>query len=587
MNEIEAKTRKKVDWSGVQRVIHPRIEDLLTKIYTDYTLRNSFGYYIEYYKYINFWKSSPNTMDTAGVNVDKKGLNFFYNKVFINKCTDTELFFLLLHEVDHLLLNHGSREKMARFTHKKSNIAQDYVINEDLIRCFLNTYSSHISFIDFGLRIPDEYIEYKTPKGKTNGYVNTFSSLKGTVPDNVDLVYEEIYIWMKGIENTIVNDLCLSVKSEMNPKQGYVYKKTNPVPKNKFLEFMMRPDFKTYGNEWDTKFEDYSKELQYLILKEKNPNFGSYPLPEITMVAPGEEVNLTLNSDMELKFSEEIVVNEKYGVTNLNSQQFYDRYYDKVHDNHTYSENMKSMLLQLCPVSSKYKFGLVSGFDEHLENDCLWEEAESQKADIHNGLKNRGLCKGNMEKHIGNLKKTKKDYTRDIVSHVDYIIGTGKELSYRLPSRKKGLEFLKGKVKATGTGVNVILDTSGSMWDGSIEKTMSTIFRNDLFVNLFQIDAQEVKSVTKIKSLRGFQKLKIEGGGGTELQPAVNHIKESTNPVVKKLDLIILTDGATDTLNLSGFNKVLIISTGSECPISYPPSKLKQLCIGNDVYNEG
>lgn len=600
-------SNKKVEWNKTTRVIHPRIESLLVKILGDYNMYHGhgMGFYSVYFSYVNFWMMSPeSSTKTAGVNVDKNGINFFYNKVFINKLTDKELLFLMIHEIDHLLFGHQRREKVARFTHEKSNKAQDFVINEEIIADFINTSKEpkdyvtedhYLKFISFGLRLPEEYrISYREKVVSKAIKNNTFSATENYTNYRVPLIYEDIYMWIKGIEEDVVNRICLDVQDDMLSSSGYVPKYKPSV--SEYKELMCRPDFVTYGNEWDTRFEDYDKEMQKYIfdkklldllfpeyLKESNPELEGLVNAlksaqeggtKITPVGSGQSLTITLSDEPT------IVINEKYDVTNKNVDEFVDRYIDKVEATN-YTDLMKDMLIGLCPFSKKgNKPNKHSeGFDEHYENDCDWEEAEARKNQIFDSVKARGLVKGSVESHIGNIKKTKKDYTREIVSSVNFIIGSEKEASYKRPSRK--IEGLKGKIKMYGKGVNVILDTSGSMFDGSLETTLSTVFRNDLFVNLYQIDSQSINSNNKIKTIKQFKKLAILGGGGTELQPAVDHIKEIKDTRIKKMDLIILTDGYTDTLDLLGLNKVLIITTGKEPSISNQPKKLRILKIDN------
>ena len=68
----------------------------------------------------------------------------------------------------------------------------------------------------------------------------------------------------------------------------------------------------------------------------------------------------------------------------------------------------------------------------------------------------------------------------------------------------------------------------------------------------------------------------IKGLGGTVLQPGIDYISDNYN----LYNTVILTDGYTDSLDLSELNKVLIISTDSNCPIkNKPKKKLKQIII--------
>ena len=85
-----------------------------------------------------------------------------------------------------------------------------------------------------------------------------------------------------------------------------------------------------------------------------------------------------------------------------------------------------------------------------------------------------------------------------------------------------------------------------------------------------------VKDVKKIKDTKKLDKLKITGFGGTEIQPHVDMVVEKYNDY----NSVILTDGFTDTLDLSKLKgRVLIITAGVEVPISKSNGKVKQIVV--------
>ena len=72
------------------------------------------------------------------------------------------------------------------------------------------------------------------------------------------------------------------------------------------------------------------------------------------------------------------------------------------------------------------------------------------------------------------------------------------------------------------------------------------------------------------------EKMKIEGLGGTCLTPGLQYIAKDKE--LNKYNTVILTDGYTDHLDLTGVKgKVLVLSTGVECPVVETTSKLKQI----------
>lgn len=212
-------------------------------------------------------------------------------------------------------------------------------------------------------------------------------------------------------------------------------------------------------------------------------------------------------------------------------------------------------------------------FDQHMSDTIPEEVREQMVKDLHNRLKSRGLCKGNIEQTLAKLQKSKKDYLKEIKRGISLIKGVIKNDSIKKPNRR-GITGLKGR-KKVGSKITVLLDTSGSM--GSyIEKALSFIFRSDIEVNLIQCDT-EVQSVEGIKNYKQLEKVKIKGLGGTIIQPGVDYAIEN----FPQYNLLILTDGATDSLDFSKYTKqkVLIISNGTHCPISHANSKLKQIIV--------
>jgi predicted metal-dependent peptidase len=217
--------------------------------------------------------------------------------------------------------------------------------------------------------------------------------------------------------------------------------------------------------------------------------------------------------------------------------------------------------------------------DVHLKDEVPPEIAKSIAERVRTALANRGLNTSTEDGILGKLVKRKKDYTKQLKIVSQFLKSSISQRTYVKPNRKR-IKGLKGKVKTPVGAINCIIDTSSSMY-GSIETLMSFIFKNDLIVNLIQIDT-EVKKINILKSMNDFKSLKMYGFGGTVLQPAIDKIVGEHN--LKRLNTVILTDGYTDTLDMSGLKKVLVLTTGSEVPISETPRHLKQVII-NDPNN--
>ena len=214
--------------------------------------------------------------------------------------------------------------------------------------------------------------------------------------------------------------------------------------------------------------------------------------------------------------------------------------------------------------------------DKHML-DQLPEEIRREIVDsIETNLRNRGLETGDIASSLRDLKKSRVDYTKKILSTLSRGFGIKNTKSFRRPNRR-GIVGLKGS-DSEFKSLNVLLDTSGSM-GGYFEKALSFIFRNGITLNLIQCDTQ-VHGAMEIKSLSDFKKVIIEGLGGTTLQPGIDYLEK--NKKTKNNNLLILTDGYTDRLSFKNTKRVLILSNDSECPIgNHPRTKVDQIVIKN------
>lgn len=133
-------------------------------------------YYGNFNLFINF--SENKSIDTCGVNMTSKGMNFYYNTEFLNRLSQKEVNFITLHEDFHLLWNHPKRTITGQYDHKLANVAQDMIIN-------------HIIWED----IPHRYVEI--PKDSDGKNMALF------VPKEYEgnLIFEELYEWLRDEKN--------------------------------------------------------------------------------------------------------------------------------------------------------------------------------------------------------------------------------------------------------------------------------------------------------------------------------------------------------------------------------------------------
>jgi len=224
-----------------------------------------------------------------------------------------------------------------------------------------------------------------------------------------------------------------------------------------------------------------------------------------------------------------------------------------------------------------YEEGTGEYLDKHISDDVPEEMREGMIKDVMDRLSSRGLEAGNVEKTLNKLRKKRKDYLKEIKRAVsNMIFGTTKQKTIIKPNRRQ-ISGLKGNRKVK-TMINVILDTSGSMGgQGTFEKVLSFVYRSDIEINLIESDT-EIKWVENIKSKRQLETIKIAGLGGTVMQSGINYVVDNFN----QYNTVLLTDGYTDTLNLSKLKgKLLIISVGVECPIGKSNNKVKQILVEN------
>lgn len=223
----------------------------------------------------------------------------------------------------------------------------------------------------------------------------------------------------------------------------------------------------------------------------------------------------------------------------------FEELYEWLMDNKIkYDDWLKTNKTTNCPVSKQLQdiFNeLNSGreyfMDNHLIDDVPEDYRRSLIEEIKHNLKARGILTGDIQKTLDKITKSKKDYIKNIKIGINDLFGDYKFKSISKRNRRS-IDGLKGKRKEH-YALNVILDVSGSM-DGYLEKSLSYVFQNGIKINLIQCDA-EVTKMTVLKNKSDFNKIKIDGFGGTDLQPAIDYIINSK--FLKILNTLILTDG--------------------------------------------
>ena len=213
--------------------------------------------------------------------------------------------------------------------------------------------------------------------------------------------------------------------------------------------------------------------------------------------------------------------------------------------------------------------------DKHINDEVPEEMREAMVRDITDRLTARGLSAGNIETTLNKLRKKRKDYLKEIKRSIsNEIFGHFKQKTIVKPNRKQ-IAGLKGNRKIKSR-INVILDTSGSMGgQGTFERVLNYVYRSDIEINFIESDT-EIKWVENLKNTKKLQSLPIKGLGGTVMQTGIDYVCKNYN----QYNTVLLTDGYTDSLNLSKLKgKLLIISVGVKVPISVSNGKVKQIVL--------
>lgn len=175
--------------------------------------------------------------------------------------------------------------------------------------------------------------------------------------------------------------------------------------------------------------------------------------------------------------------------------------------------------------------------------------------------KSRGSISWDISETLGVLKKTPNDPLDKLIQNAMFKnFGGGESFRTFTKPNRRGYEGYKGK-KNKKKILNVVLDTSGSM-NGCMEIVLSYAAQDGYLFNLFQIDS-EIKEENIMTDITAdeLSNLRVFGGGGTVLMPAISYICEnedfSDNPTV------ILTDGYTDKLDFQNMKyPPLVITCG-------------------------
>jgi len=508
-----------MDKNFYKNVIPGSMHEKLTEAIVAMMATGNLPYYGEFALFINFLEAKKATgITTAGVNVTPQGMNFYWSREFFDKLAQAETNFLLLHEEFHLLFDHVKRS--VGYDQRMANVAQDMIINQIIHDEIMKQQGLGNGTKPF-IAIPKDMYEKNSALFIPKDY-------KG------EPIFEDLYEW-------VVNK-----KQEWQEKNKQAIQKMrqegNKCPK---CGASMPGD----GEGKDEKKDGDGKG------KEKGKGKGEQVQEQSNEQGQGNSCPNCGNENQNNKSRQgdkDTAGNDRYGQYGKNGTDMYSL--DTIFEGEEREEQ--------------------NTLDSHMQDEIPQELKKEIVENVMTRLKNRGLTSGDVEAILNKLRKTRKDYLKEIKRTMsNHIFGTKKEKTIVRPNRR-GIDGLKGHKKYKNE-INVVLDTSGSM-TGEFEKVLSYIFQNDIHINLIQCDAR-VQRVIKIKDRKELERMRISGLGGTSLMPAIDFIADKKNKIYM-YNTCILTDGYTDSLNFKDIKtKTLILSTAEKCPITFDNGKVKQI----------
>ena len=175
-----------------KRKTHPRIMESIHNL-----LYSNFSFYAFFASKLNFIERED--IPTCAVNVTQNGMNFYYNRKFIEEdLTQKEFNFIVIHEIFHLLFRHNKRGIRNSYEHTKANAVQDMIINSTIVSDILRS-SNPLTFKGEAL--------IEMPKSKKDG-----RNIGLYLPKEYEesYVFEKLYDWVYAnfeTEEVVVNSL--------------------------------------------------------------------------------------------------------------------------------------------------------------------------------------------------------------------------------------------------------------------------------------------------------------------------------------------------------------------------------------------
>ena len=525
--------------------------------------------------------------ETAYVSPRRKFFAFGYNEHFINALKPQEIHYVIYHEIMHIKSQHFLRSYgfTTRIQHSKCNIVQDALINfninneynvnkKNLFKnyCHLITYDSPYETVHLDCLQVKSKIELIESKDIPEDKVVLLAKSKVQLS-----IMEEILEELKHNPNYDLR----SHPSDENPYKNYI------IPTNWeqavsgiHLEPFLEAGFERGENDCNLIFEKlYSFFDEKIRLLQDECDTIGYKVVKKRILNDNSTYKVHVSShEYYKKIDETKIIEDGNLVKDVR-----------------YACNLDLYCLRYLVDNQSGKDQIGEGekifqeFDDHDssdENELSPEEIANRLSDMDRYCQGRGADAGFANGIMKQIVPQKENHLKNIFSAISKLKGGGNiKKTYKKINKKHASSkfIIKGRT-TTSKSLNIVCDASGSM-DGCIEPILGFCLKDSYVGNLVFCDTVVTeKNIVKITSQNDIRKMKdlFNVYGGTELMPGVNYVKNHYG----KENLLILTDGYCDTLDLQGFDKVVIISCGIECHVVNEPRFFKQVVVDpNEIIN--
>jgi predicted metal-dependent peptidase len=555
------------------------IIDLLT--HSSLTAHRYFGYFTTLIEF-----KERTDIDTACVSAKFKNFLFSYNEHFINKLENSEITYLIFHELMHIKSAHLQR--LYGFTNEvqrsKCNIVTDAIINYNIqyqyrAERFQVALRDHISLI-----FQDSPLDtIKLDLLQSTDKLETLSNYLQKNPDNqeskkrFDKLSNNIRIMGEIIKELEINPNYdpKSYPDEENPYKHYIFPSNwEKCGSGIHLEPFLEAGYDKGENNSNLVFEQLYQFFDEHIKKlQSECDTIGYDVVRDRILKDNQTYKVHIKSHDYLN-----IIKNNDNITYVQD----DRYTGTLD---LYA--LRYLVDKNNPSGGGGKnFQSLDDFTSSDEDEISPEEIADRMRNIDAYCKARGVDTGFVDELMKQITPQKENFLKVIFSTVNKLKGSGSlNRTYKKINKKHSdSEFIvKGRFYDIKS-LNIVCDVSGSM-GGCVEPILGFCIKDNYVGNLVFCDTVvNEKNIVKIKSQKDIRNLKQlhDIYGGTELMPGINYVKQNFG----RENLLILTDGYCDTLDLSGFKKVVIISCGIECKIINEPRFFRQIVVDpKDIIN--